>query len=561
MKGRRAGPGTVPLAPAGSLPGYANVSEIATGTFSTVYQATELGTGRQVALKVLRLADTSPHLAEVFDKELGALALLSNHPNVTTLYRTFISPEGRPVLVLELCRESLAQRVRQRGPMTPADVIQVGVKISGALATAHRAGLLHRDIKPQNMLVSEFGEPVLADFGVAALQAAAQSTEGVFGFTTLHAPPEALEGMPLSPAADIYGLASSMYQLALGRGPFAAYDGEAPASVILRILRDPAPRPPATAVPIALSDLLAQALAKDPASRPQTADEFAEALRAIEIDAGRPPTPFVVWGPGGPAKVVPSPAGGPARAGTPVAVALPVPSSSSAAGVKWGWLDGTAAPEERDSPWRGLRQLPDMDAEAQGGQVDEGWPAYAGQPSSSADPPPGPPTAVAGQSQSLPLLAERRVVLPETSGRHVIAPEAALSAPGPAFAPTPARPLAPALPADLASPSTSPPLGRPTPASPPLGRPTPAPAPLAGDAAWTRRGRYPAARDPHGQAPGPPAPLPGLSAPTRSAPGSLAGARSAAHRRPHRHRLLLIGLLAGAIAICSAAAVAVLLVV
>ena len=146
-------------------------------------------------------------------------------------------------------------------------------------------------MKPQNILVSQFGEPVLADFGVAALQAAAQSTEGVFGFTTLHAPPEALEGQPLHPAADIYGLASSMYQLLLGHGPFAAYEGEAPASVILRILRDPVPRPPLTAAPIALADLMENALAKDPDKRPQSAGDFAESLRTIEALAGLAPNP------------------------------------------------------------------------------------------------------------------------------------------------------------------------------------------------------------------------------------------------------------------------------
>jgi serine/threonine protein kinase len=150
-------------------------------------------------------------------------------------------------------------------------------------------------MKPQNILVSQFGEPVLADFGVAALQAAAQSTEGVFGFTTLHAPPEALEGQPLHPAADIYGLASSMYQLLLGHGPFAAYEGEAPASVILRILRDPVPRPPLAAAPIALADLMENALAKDPDKRPQSAGAFAESLRAIEALAGWPQTAYVVW--------------------------------------------------------------------------------------------------------------------------------------------------------------------------------------------------------------------------------------------------------------------------
>jgi serine/threonine-protein kinase PknK len=293
MRGRKNATATAAATP---FPGYANVSELATGAFATVYKAVELGTGRAVALKVLRLADTSPHLVEVFEKELGALALLSNHPNVTTLYGTFSTPEGRPVLVLELCRESLAHRVRQSGPLSAGEVVQVGIKIAGALETAHRSGLLHRDMKPQNILVSQFDEPVLADFGVATLQAQAQSTEGVFGFTTLHAPPEALEGLPLSPSADIYGLASSMYQLLVGRGPFSSYEGEAPASVILRILRDPAPRAPANDVPVALGDLMENALAKDPAKRPQTAGDFAESLREIEALAGWAQTPYVVWG-------------------------------------------------------------------------------------------------------------------------------------------------------------------------------------------------------------------------------------------------------------------------
>ena len=113
MKIRRSVPAT--SAPT-TFPGYADIVEIATGTFATVYRGVELGTKRAVAMKVIRVADTSPRMVEVFNKELGALALLSNHPNVTTLYGSFFTPEGRPVLVLELCRESLAQRVRQRAP-------------------------------------------------------------------------------------------------------------------------------------------------------------------------------------------------------------------------------------------------------------------------------------------------------------------------------------------------------------------------------------------------------------------------------------------------------------
>jgi hypothetical protein len=409
MKGRRhieAPSGTT------TFPGYADVTEIATGTFATVYRATELGTGRRVALKVLRVADPSPHVAELFDKELGALALLSNHPHVTTLYRTFISPEGHRVLVLELCRGSLAQRVSQTGPMAPVQVVQVGVKIAGALGTAHRSGLLHRDMKPENILVSQFGEPVLGDFGVAALQAAAQAAEGILGFTTLHAPPEALEGLPLGPAADVYGLASSMYQLSLGHGPFAAYEGEAPASVILRILRDPAPRPPVAAVPIDLADLFERALAKDPGQRPQTADAFADELRQIEIGAGWPPTPYVVWGASHdgadepewmrpatiPLPSVPAPASGaPGRAPVPAVPAVPAVA---------------AVPVE---PWR-----PRAYAKAPSARSSHG-PAPAGAPL------PGPPLGgppLGGPPLGGPTPGGRAVVAPAASGRNVLAPVA-----------------------------------------------------------------------------------------------------------------------------------------
>jgi hypothetical protein len=394
-----------------ALPGYANISEIATGTFATVYRATELGTGRPVALKVLRVADTSRQMVEVFDQELEALSLLSNHPNVTTLYRTFITPEGRPVLVLELCKGSLAQRVRQNGPMSAQEVVQVGVKIAGALETAHRAGLLHRDMKPQNILVSEFDEPVLADFGVAALQVAAQSTEGVFGFTTLHAPPEALEGQPLSPAADIYGLASSMYQLLFGRGPFAAFDGEAPASVILRILRDPAPRPPAAEVPIALADLLEGALAKDPARRPQSAGAFAESLREVEALAGWPQTPYVVWGP---------PTAGGARAGEGASGEVAA-GAAEVAGPSAKTAEPTATVSKPAELARPATKAPEPTAKAEGAEA---------TPRAIPPPPAGPRLPGAAEAPP-PGRGGRAVLAPLPSGRNVVVPVPAAPPPAP----------------------------------------------------------------------------------------------------------------------------------
>jgi hypothetical protein len=439
-----------------SFPGYANVAELATGAFATVYRAVELGTGRAVALKVLRLADTSPHLVEVFEKELGALALLSNHPNVTTLYGTFSTPEGRPVLVLELCRESLAHRVRQSGPLAADEVVQVGIKIAGALETAHRSGLLHRDMKPQNILVSQFDEPVLADFGVATLQAQAQSTEGVFGFTTLHAPPEALEGLPLSPSADIYGLASSMYQLLVGRGPFSSYEGEAPASVILRILRDPAPRAPANDVPVALGDLMENALAKDPAKRPQTAGDFAESLREIEALAGWAQTPYVVWGTSralagsaedGQAPAAAGVAAGASRSTGPNPAAAQLAQLLHAETERAHRLADPASEVEPSAPVPGARSKADVKAEADVKELEHPAP-----PASAAPEPPAPEAPPTTQELPVTGAPPAPYVKPTTQ----LPPVPAVGAPAMAAGP-PAKPGATAKPAGAtATPAAAP---------------------------------------------------------------------------------------------------------
>lgn len=142
---------------------------------------------------------------------------------------------------------------RLREASLPAqEAVSIAIKVAGALETAHRGQILHRDVKPQNILITEFGEPALADFGVAMLQSSTQTTAGLFDFTTLHAAPELLEGGATSAATDVYELASTLYQLIVGQSAFRSYDGESPASVILRILRDPVQPVVTAGVPVAL---------------------------------------------------------------------------------------------------------------------------------------------------------------------------------------------------------------------------------------------------------------------------------------------------------------------
>jgi len=397
------------------LPGYSGLEEIGGGAFATVYRATEDETGRAVALKILKVDTLHSHLLETFHQEIHALGKVSDHPNIVTLYRPLTTPDGRPVLVLELCRQSLAQQVRTAGPLTAPAAVRVGIKVAGALETAHRHGFLHRDMKPQNILVTQFGEPALADFGVAALQASAQATAGVFGFTTLHAAPEMLEGHRLSPATDIYGLASTMYQLLTGLAPFAAFDQEAPASVILRILRDPVRPLRSEGLPIALSDLLEAALAKDPAGRPATAAGFAAALQSIEVAAGWTPTSYSAWG-----AEVPGPA---ERAARSIPSAPSVPSTGS-------------TPTAGEVPVEGRAGLPPtgLYSEPPSTRVGDVSPLPLVDPGAVGEAqrlvPPEPPLSRRGPAVAPPPPPGRSVVAPTEAGRgHAVRPVATPLAP------------------------------------------------------------------------------------------------------------------------------------
>src|SRR4051812_11646828 len=288
------------------FPGFADVVEIGIGSLATVYRAREIETNRLVALKLLNVRDASPRALESFERESIALGAVSSHPNIVTLFRAFRAGDGRPVLVLELCNGAISDRMRDGQGLPVAEVVGLGIKVAGALETAHRAQILHRDVKPQNILITEFGEPALADFGVAMLQSSTQTTAGLFDFTTLHAAPELLEGGETSAATDVYELASSLYQLVAGRSAFRAYEGESPASVILRILRDPVQPLAAALVPTQLSDLLIHAMSKDQAARPPTAAEFAAELARVEEQQGWPRTQFLIRDPNGSAVGLPN---------------------------------------------------------------------------------------------------------------------------------------------------------------------------------------------------------------------------------------------------------------
>ena len=263
------------------FPGFADVIDFGAGRD---FAARELGTNRAVRLRRISadlLATRSP--AEL-ERELSTLAAISAHPNVVTLYRSFRAPDGSTVLVLEPATGPLA--ARPAGSVEAA--VATAVAVAGALETAHRAGVLHGAVSPETVLITRFGAPVVGGFGLAG--AGDSGTAPPDG----HTAPEVLEGASLSPATDVYGLASTLYHLLVGAPPFDGRPEESAAALSLRILRDPVPALTSARVPVELADIVLGALAKDATQRPASAAALAAELAVVEQAQGWPLTPLVV---------------------------------------------------------------------------------------------------------------------------------------------------------------------------------------------------------------------------------------------------------------------------
>ncbi|WP_345386970.1 serine/threonine-protein kinase [Nonomuraea salmonea] len=160
------------------------------GGFAVVYRAHQERLDRVVALKVLSVDRVDQRTMRRFQRELQLTGRLTGHPNVVTVFDTGMTGSGKPYIAMDFFEHgSLRDRVRNEGPLPVPDVLRAGVKLAGALAAVHEAGVLHGDIKPQNILISRYGEPAIADFGVARVVDAAEISATSQAFTPLHAAP------------------------------------------------------------------------------------------------------------------------------------------------------------------------------------------------------------------------------------------------------------------------------------------------------------------------------------------------------------------------------------
>jgi hypothetical protein len=246
-----------------TLPGYEMISVLGRGGFGVVYRARQVTIDREVAVKVDSRVILDDRDQRRFLREVRAAGRLSGHPHVVEIYDAGVLQNGYPYLVMELCSGgSLAGR----SPMAASDVAGIGRGIADALAAAHGLGVLHRDIKPGNILVKRYGTVGLADFGLAALiETGRESSVTLAALTPAYAPPEAFHLQAPSPRSDIYALGATLYALLAGRPPRFPADTDLSLPEIIRLHDAPVPDLPG--VPPGLTAVLRRSLAKAPDQR------------------------------------------------------------------------------------------------------------------------------------------------------------------------------------------------------------------------------------------------------------------------------------------------------
>lgn len=403
------------------LPGLTDVREVARGGDSVVYRAHQAALHRDVAIKVL--LETDPATIARFARELEITVRLGRqHPHIVTVLDTATTKQGHPCLVMDFHDlGSLHDRLRSHGPLPVAEVVAAGTAVADALRFAHRHGVLHRDVKPQNVLVLPTSY-VLTDFGIARM-ADAGHTASLERFSYRHASPQVLDGLDPDPTDDVWSLGSTMYTLLDGRAPFAAPDpADDTALGYLRRVRTGQRRELVRSdVPDGLRALVERCLAHSREDRFATSEEVHAALLAL-------PTETRSWSP----TATPEP-----QATTPVRGTRAVPPPARAA-------HPPAEPVRAYAP------------EGATGDLAAAAPAAPSPPTAPAAPPALPPLTLPPVQpeddrslapSALSLLSESSAAPPPTSddedtGVH---PEQAVpTAPRPRAAATPSRRRRPA---------------------------------------------------------------------------------------------------------------------
>ena len=268
---------------------YRIVEQLGQGGMATVYKAFHAALDRYVAIKALHPAfGEDPNFEARFQREARLVAKLE-HPHIVPVY-DYAEHEGRPYLVMKFIEgETLKARIG-RGPLTSAEITNVVDSVGSALAYAHQQGILHRDIKPSNVLLATDGHMWLADFGLARIAQAAESTlssDMIMGTPQYISPEQAMGDKKLDEGTDIYSFGVMLYELVVGQVPFNA---DTPFSIIHDHIYSPLPMPRGInpRVPEPVERVLLKALAKERADRYPDVNVLVQAFKDAWLEAGVP---------------------------------------------------------------------------------------------------------------------------------------------------------------------------------------------------------------------------------------------------------------------------------
>src|SRR5579884_3675815 len=257
---------------------------IGRGDMATIYRGHDMRMDHTVAIKVLReVYSTDPKFVTRFQREAKAASSLQ-HPNIVQVY-DYGQTEGNYFIVMEYINGTdLRRYLRSRGVLAVDRAIIIAHDVALGLGAAHRRGIVHRDVKPQNILVGKDGSIKLTDFGIASvykdINAERLTTTGMTLGTVQYYAPEQAQGEIVQPAADVYALGIVMYEMLTGRTPF---DGDTPVAVAMQHIQDP-PTPPTVYnpnIPPALEQIILRCLEKVPEMRFRDGSTLARALEVL----------------------------------------------------------------------------------------------------------------------------------------------------------------------------------------------------------------------------------------------------------------------------------------
>ncbi len=328
---------------------YRVLQKLGAGGMADVYCAEDMHLGRKVAVKLLhsRFAQDQ-EFVERFRREASSAAGLQ-HPNVVGVYDRG-EYDDTYYIAMEYCEgESLKQVIVREAPLDPARAIAITKQILVASRFAHRRNVIHRDLKPHNVILDDEDNVKVTDFGIARAGASDITEVGAVMGTAQYLSPEQAQGRPVTEASDLYSVGVVLFELLTGRAPFS---GDSPVAVALQHVNQPAPSPREVqpSIPPALEAVVMKAMAKDAAERYTDADSFIKALEGVEAELLRGPVDTESTAIYAPVRAAPSPTAAVA-APPPVAPLAPPPPTGDGTVPVPATGDFPAPEERRRNPW------------------------------------------------------------------------------------------------------------------------------------------------------------------------------------------------------------------